>query len=100
MNKEITLQTLSDKIDRIAELAAFGSKDLLDVREAADYIGVKPSYIYQLTSSRQIPYYKAPNSKRIHFSKKELTEWMMRMRVKPNDEIAAAAQQYINEHKY
>ena len=41
-------------------------KSVLTIDEAAEYMGLKKSYLYKLTSERRIPHFK-PNGKKIYF---------------------------------
>jgi len=44
-------------------------------------MGLSISYIYKLTSSRQIPYYKR-GGKHIHFMEDEIINWIKQDRIK------------------
>lgn len=96
MENQEMLKSIMEKVDRLTEIATMGQKSILDLNEAAAYLGYKPSYLYQLTRERTIPYYKP--SKKIYFRKSELDEWMLRNRVKSRAEIGDAARWYDN-HK-
>ena len=52
------------------------SKNVLNIKEACEYLGYKKSYLYKLTSSGIIPHSK-PNGKTIFFDKVKLEEWML-----------------------
>ena len=45
-------------------------------KEACEYLGFAPSYLYKLTCKNIIPHYK-PSGKRLYFFKKELDEWIL-----------------------
>jgi excisionase family DNA binding protein len=60
-------------------------KAVLNFSQAVDYLGMRPSYLYKLTSTHQIPYYK-PNGKLIYFSREELDQWLMQNRVATKQE--------------
>lgn len=55
-------------------------KEILTTAEASAYLGLSESYIYKLTSTKQIPHYK-PNGKLVYFNRKELCEWAMRNQI-------------------
>lgn len=55
-------------------------KEVLTTAEASAYLGLSESYIYKLTSTKQIPHYK-PNGKLVYFNRKELCEWAMRNQI-------------------
>lgn len=67
-------------------------EELLTVEEAAQLLHVAIPTIYGLVNRRAIPFMK--KSKRLYFSKKELTEWIRQSRRKTTDEIAEEAEQY------
>ena len=66
---------LEEKLDRIESLL-LGSKKVLTMEEACDYTGISRSYLYKLTSRREIPYSK-PNGKMIFFDIDKLNEWLL-----------------------
>ncbi len=61
-------------------------KEVLTTAEASAYLGVSESYIYKLTSTKQIPHYK-PNGRLVYFNRKELCEWAMRNQIRPAGQI-------------
>lgn len=85
-------------IERIAEavVAKFRSApmDMLTVEEAAEYIGVRKSYIYTLTSTREIPYYKP--GKKVLIRRVDLDAYITDKRVKPMREIRSEAIAYCD----
>lgn len=76
-----------------AEMADVTAKEFLTVEEAAQYAGLKRSYLYKLMMSRDIPYYK-PRGKMCYFNRSELNEWIRRGRVATNAETERRAQSY------
>ena len=69
------LQELGDKMESINH----ANKEILTLDDAANYMQVSKSYIYKLTSCKQIPHYK-PSGKLIYFKKKELDQWILENR--------------------
>lgn len=67
--------------------------EILDVDGAAILLGLKKTYIYKLTHNRIVPYYKT--GKRIYFKRDELVGYVMRIRVKTQDEIEQEAENYL-----
>lgn len=61
-------------------------KDVLNFNEACRFLSVSSSHLYKLTSASKIPHYK-PEGKRVFFNRTELTKWLLRNRVRTNDEI-------------
>jgi len=52
----------------------------LTLRAAAIYLELSESYLYKLTSTKQIPHYK-PTGKKIYFIASELNEWLLRNKI-------------------
>lgn len=94
--KAMTLQDLSDKLDRIAEFALIGSKSVLSMDEAALFTGMSKGYLYRLTSQRRIPHFK--KSRKLYFKKSELEEWMLDSKVLTDEEIRDWASTYVSTH--
>lgn len=60
--------------------------ELLTVPEAAEYIGMKKSYLQKLMMYKVIPYYK-PNGKLCFFDKSDLDAWMRHNRIAALTEV-------------
>jgi excisionase family DNA binding protein len=65
------------------------NKPYLSLEEAANYLSLKKSTIYQYTSKNLIPHYKF--RRRILFKISELNEFIEECRVKTNAEIETEA---------
>lgn len=65
----------------------------MNFREACEYLGFAPSYLYKLTYQNIIPHYK-PSGKRLYFFKKELDEWIIR----GSDECRVKSYELKNEN--
>lgn len=78
---------------QIAEIKAFiitqslREKEIMILREAAAYMGVSKSYLYKLTCSRTIPFYR-PGAKIIFFQRSDLDAWMLSSKVRSLDELS------------
>ena len=66
-----------------------GDKILKGAAEAAEFTGYKPSWIFQLVMSRQIPCFKKGH--RLLFLESELTAWLLSDRRKTQAELQAEA---------
>ncbi len=77
----------------ISTSIALCHKEVLTLDEAARYMGVAKSYLYKLTSARQIPHYK-PNGKNCFFRRSELEDWLTENRVATNADLDDKAQAY------
>ena len=83
------LQSLEQLKERI-----WAVKEVLTTAEASAYLGLSESYIYKLTSLKQIPHYK-PNGKLVYFNRKELCEWAMRNQVQTIGQPAAITKEEL-----
>ena len=66
----ITIQDLSDKLDRIESLTLIGAKNILDLDEAVLFTGFSKGHLYRMTSEKRIPHFK--KSRKLYFKKTEL----------------------------
>lgn len=55
------------------------NRKLLDVKETCDYLNLKTSKIYRLTSERQIPFFKI--GALLRFDQADLDAWLESQRV-------------------
>lgn len=81
------MKELEQKIDEIIRLLTSNSqKQILTLKECAEFIGLSESYVYQLTSRSEIPCYR-PNGKKLYFNREEIEGWLLRNRSKTSYEI-------------
>ena len=52
-------------------------KTILSAEEAAEFLGLKPSYLYKLTKNKKIKFFK-PQGKLIYFRKEDLEAFLLR----------------------
>lgn len=71
----MTKEELKALADTIVDKIWLYHKEVLTLDEAAQYTGMKKSYLYKLTASRAIPHYK-PNGKNCFFRRTELVDWL------------------------
>ncbi len=90
---ELTLQSLSDKLDKIHSLAAVAAKTILDLSEAALFTGFSEGHLYRLTSRKMIPHYK--KNRKLYFRKAELEDWLTEEAVPTESDINSRAATYI-----
>jgi len=67
---------LENRLIRIEQLL-MANKEVLTLEEACQYNGISRSYMYKLTSSEKIPYYK-PRGKLIYFEREKLNSWLLK----------------------
>lgn len=93
----ITIQDLSDKLDRIESLTLIGAKNILDLDEAVLFTGFSKGHLYRLTSEKRIPHFK--KSRKLYFKKTELENWILEQKILTEDEIQSKASTYVATHK-
>ena len=79
------LKKQDEKISRIEKLLAF-QKEVLTFNEAVLYTGLSKSFLYKITSRREISYFK-PGGKLIYFKKQTLIDWMQKNPINTQEEI-------------
>lgn len=82
----------------ISDNIAICHKEILTLEEAAQYTGMKKSYLYKLTASKAIPHYK-PNGKNCFFKRTELEAWLMSNPVATVADLNGQAQAYCIRNK-
>ena len=87
---------LQERVDKL-ESICFASKEVLNLEEAAAFLGVKKSTLYKMTHLSQVPYYK-PAGKLIFFEKSALLDWVRNVKVKSEDEIREEAALHLSSH--
>jgi excisionase family DNA binding protein len=63
--------------------------EILDVQQAAEFLKLKITTLYEKTSRKLIPHFKKGNKLYFHLS--ELQEWITQGKVKTHDEIESEA---------
>ena len=76
------------------EARLLSQKAVLTFEEAAEYSGLSKSFLYKLTSTGKIPFFK-PNGKNIFFDRLELENWLKRNPVRTQEEIESEASKYV-----
>jgi len=71
--------------------------DILDVKQAADFLRLKITTLYEKTSEKTIPHFKKGN--KLYFNKPELQDWVQSGKVKTNDELQSEASSYMLRHE-
>lgn len=88
---------MAEELKKVADLITANiistTKEVLTSDEAARYMGVSKSYLYKLTMTQKIPYYK-PMGKMCYFNRLELEKWLQGNRVSTANEINQRAQSY------
>jgi excisionase family DNA binding protein len=86
--KEFLKQSLRDVLnEKPSKVPDF--PNILDIKQAAEFLKLKINTLYEKTSRKQIPHFKKGN--KLYFNRADLQEWIMKGKVKTNDEIESNA---------
>ena len=69
-------------------------KKVLNFEEAVEYTGYSKSYLYRLTSSNEIPFFK-PTGKMIFFERETLDSYLLSNKRKSFEELDKLASNYL-----
>ena len=83
--KDALKEILGDKLDALKEQ----QPEILDVQQAAQFLKMKTTTLYEKTSRKQIPHFKKGNKLYFHLS--ELQKWIKQGKVKTCEEISCEA---------
>ena len=84
--KYLNIEKIYQGLSEIKELIKNQNLELLDLNQAAEYLKLKPSYIYSLIHQKKIPYYK-PLGKKVYFNKLDLNKWVADSKIKSDAEV-------------
>ncbi len=68
---------------------------IMDFENALKFLHCSKSYLYKLTSSRKIPFFK-PTGKKIYFSKMELLSWIKEKPCRTLSDIEKESISFLN----
>lgn len=95
-NSEIQNQFAS--IQKLILSNDFANDEILDFKDACNFLKISPSYMYKLTHRRLIVAFK-PGGKKLYFSKRELIKWIKSSRTLTQSEIKEHANGYIENKR-
>ena len=84
-----TVDGLKKELEQVKNIV-YASKEILNLEEAAMFLGISKSSIYKLTHNQTIPYFK-PNNKMVYFEKTELLKWLRQNPVASQAQISEEA---------
>ena len=85
------------QIEKTLKMLLLQQKNILSLREAAEYIGVQINTLHKYTSKGIIKFSK-PRGKNIYFEKRELDRWLLSQQGISDEEINKLAANYISAH--
>jgi len=87
---------MEDVLNELRELKNFvllGAKDALTMNEMSVFSGLSKSHLYKLACAKKIPHYKC-GGKLTYFKKDEVTDYLLKYRVKTVEEVELEAVTY------
>ena len=98
MAKEEEILTKLNDLSLKFEEQTLLKKSVLNFIEGCHYLDLSESYVYKLTSTKQIPHF-CPLGKKIYFKREELEIWLLRNRQSSIEEIEKSASQFTLKKK-
>ena len=89
------LSDLQNKVAQLEDILHQG-KEVMNLDEAAKFIGISRSTLYKLTHEQAIPFYK-PNGKMVFFEKTDLLAWIRQNRYSSKTEISEEADKLLQK---
>lgn len=74
LEQERRIAELQERVNRLENLC-YAAKEVLNLEEAATFLGIANSTLYKMTHENHLPYFK-PSGKFIFFEKKALLDWV------------------------
>lgn len=63
-------------VENLTKAQIISQKEILSFKESLLYLDISESFLYKLTSKKEINFSK-PNGGKIYFRRKDLDEWML-----------------------
>lgn len=86
------------KLEAVEERLKAETPPPLNLKQAAKWLKISTSYLYKLTCSKKIPYFK-PMGKLCYFNKADLDAFIFRNRQGTEKELEAEANNFIEKEK-
>lgn len=100
LEQERKIVELQERVKRLENLC-YAAKEVLNLEEAATFLGIAKSTLYKMTHLNHLPFFK-PAGKLIFFEKKALLDWVRGAKSMSEEEIrneAAACLQEMNQRQ-
>lgn len=98
---EITKEDLIEFAHQIAKQIQIKpptpKKDILNVTEAAEFLGLAKQTLYGYTSTNKIPFKKV--NKKLFFDRKDLVKWLDKGYVQSQDEVDEDLNNYLTRNR-
>lgn len=88
------VEWLESELEKMKNLVS-AAKEVLNLEEAAAFMGVTKSFLYKMTHNHAIPFYK-PGNKLVYFEKSELLSWLRQNPVMSTSQVSKGADEIIS----
>lgn len=95
--KAFLKQALTDILEERLGVLNKTLPDILNVQQAADFLKLKTTTLYEKTSRKLIPHFKKGN--KLYFHRRELEEWIRQGKVKTFNDIEREATTFVLNKK-
>ncbi|MTU29439.1 helix-turn-helix domain-containing protein [Parabacteroides merdae] len=95
LEQERRIAELQERVNRLENLC-YATKEVLNLEEASNFLGIAKSTLYKMTHLNQLPYFK-PAGKLIFFEKKALLDWVRGAKSMSEEEIREEAASRLRE---
>ena len=99
--KQFLRESLLEIINELGISSKPEVRDILDIKQASDFLRLKLNTLYEKTSQKIIPHFKKGN--KLYFNRTELQAWVTGGKVKTTDELQSEASSYTmhkEQHKF
>lgn len=90
-----TVDGLKKELEKVRNIV-YAAKEVLNLEEAALFLGISKSSLYKMTHNQVIPYFK-PNNKMVYFEKTELLKWLRQNPVASQAQISDEARAIMRD---
>lgn len=90
-------QALSDILGEQVTQSKTTAPSIMDVKQAAEFLRLKITTLYEKTSQKIIPHFKKGN--KLYFNRDELQLWVQQGKVKTTDELQSQVANYTMHKK-
>lgn len=91
--KEFLKPAIREVIQEDLHKQKSATPDILNIKEAANFLKLKITTLYEKTSHKLIPHFKKGN--KLYFNRAELQDWISKGKVKTRTEIEGEAATYL-----
>ncbi|WP_336516452.1 helix-turn-helix domain-containing protein [Pollutibacter soli] len=72
--KELLKNSVKELLESSNEIKKESQKEILSLRETADFLNIAPQTLYGYTSNRSIPFIK--KGKKLYFKRSDILKWL------------------------